>query len=326
MIISRTPLRVSFAGGGTDLPSYYRAHEGGAVLSAAIDRYVYVLINQKFDDDIRLSYSRTAEYVHDVNDVKHPMAREAMKATGVTKGVEIVTVSDIPAEGTGLGSSSSFAVGILNALHAYKGQLKGPRDLAEEACRIEMDVLGEPIGKQDQYAAAYGGLRYYEFHPDGNVSINPLPLSREDMRNFTSHFSLFYSGVTRSASNILSTQDKRTEENLVALSRIKEMAGDTRDAILKGDYSRVGHLLEEGWRLKKTLTAGISNPTLDQIYEKARNAGALGGKVTGAGGGGFFLIAAPPEKMEDVAASLGGLRRLKLNVSHEGSRIIFIER
>jgi D-glycero-alpha-D-manno-heptose-7-phosphate kinase len=328
MIISRTPLRVSFAGGGTDLPSYYRAHGGGAVLSAAIDRYVYVLINQKFDDDIRLSYSRTAEYVQNVDDVKHPMAREAMKAVGVTKGIEIVTVSDIPAEGTGLGSSSSFAVGILNALHAYKGELRSPRDLAEEACRIEIDVLGEPIGKQDQYAAAFGGLRYYEFHPDGNVSINPLPLSRESMRNFASHFSLYYSGVTRSASNILAIQNKRTEENTVTdpLNRMKELAGETKEAILRGDYARVGHLLEEGWHLKKTLSEGISNPVLDQIYDKARAAGALGGKVTGAGGGGFFLVAAPTEKSEDVAKALAGLRRIKLNVSHEGSRIIFIER
>jgi D-glycero-alpha-D-manno-heptose-7-phosphate kinase len=326
MIISRTPLRVSFAGGGTDLPSYYRSHGGGAVLSAAIDKYVYVLINQKFDDDIRLSYSRTAEYVQNVDDVKHPMAREAMKATGVTKGVEIVTVSDIPAEGTGLGSSSSFAVGILNALHAYKGHLKSPKDLAEEACRIEIEVLGEPIGKQDQYAAAFGGLRYYEFHPDGNVSINPLPLSKDDMKDFASHFSLYYSGVTRSASNILSVQNKRTEENVEALARIKEMAGETRESILKGDYAQVGHLLEEGWRLKKTLSTGVSNPALDGIYEKARSAGALGGKVTGAGGGGFFLIAAPLDKGESVAKALGGLRRLKMNVSHEGSRIIFVER
>jgi D-glycero-alpha-D-manno-heptose-7-phosphate kinase len=326
MIISRTPLRVSFAGGGTDLPSYYRNHGGGAVLSAAIDKYVYVMVNTKFDKDIRLSYSHIAEYVQKVDQLKHPMAREAMKATGVSEAVEVVTISDIPAEGTGLGSSSSFAVGILNALNAFKGELKSPRELAEEACRLEIDVLGEPIGKQDQYAAAFGGLRYYEFSPDGSVSVNPLPLSKSQMDDFCSHFSLFYSGVVRSASNILSRQNQRTEVNLDALARIKEMAKETKDAILRGDYAQVGHLLDEGWKLKRTLTEGISNDALDKIYERAKAAGALGGKVTGAGGGGFFVIASPPEKREAVAKALNELRCLKLHVSHEGSRIIFVER
>ena len=240
MIISRTPLRMSFVGGGSDLPAFYRKF-GGAVLSTAIDKYVYVNVNKKFDEGVRVAYSKNEE-VDSIDKIEHRLVRATLKDMGITGGVEIATIADVPSHGTGLGSSSSFAVGILNALHAYKGELRSPRDLAEEACRIEIDVLGEPIGKQDQYAAAFGGLRYYEFHPDGNVSINPLPLSRESMRNFASHFSLYYSGVTRSASNILAIQNKRTEENTVTdpLNRMKELAGETKEAILRGDYARVG--------------------------------------------------------------------------------------
>jgi D-glycero-alpha-D-manno-heptose-7-phosphate kinase len=326
MIISRTPLRVSFAGGGTDLPSFYTQHGGGAVLSAAIEAYVYVLVNQKFDRDIRLSYSKTAEYVPRVDAVRHPMAREAMKATGVTEAVEIVTVSDIPAEGTGLGSSSSFAVGVLNALHAFRGELLSPRELAEEACRIEIEVLKEPAGKQDQYAAAYGGLRYYEFQPEGTVNVQPVPLSPQEREDFSRHFSLFYSGLTRSANNILSRQQERTSENSSTLQRMREMALETRNAILARDYPRVGHLLEEGWKLKRSLADGISNPSLDEMYERVMAAGALGAKVTGAGGGGFFLVAHPPEKAADVEQALDGFRKVDLRISPTGSQIIFVER
>ena len=326
MIITRTPLRVSFAGGGTDLPSYYRAHGGGSVVSAAIDRYIYVLVNEKFDQDIRVSYSRAAEYVSSVDDIKHPAVREALRRTGISGKVEIVTISDIPAEGTGIGSSSSFAVGILNALWAFQGQLKGPAELAEAACELEIEGLKETIGKQDQYAAAFGGLHQYEFRPDDSVGVHALPLSREERERFERHFGLYYTGVTRSAGKVLVEQDRRTGENLRALERMRALSGETREAILGRDFSRVGTLLDEGWELKKGLANGITNPVLEEMYAKAKGAGALGGKVTGAGGGGFLLVAAPPEKSLQVQHALSGHRYLPVHISTEGSRIVFVGR
>jgi D-glycero-alpha-D-manno-heptose-7-phosphate kinase len=326
MIISRTPLRISFAGGGTDLPSYYRQYGGGEVVSAAIDRYIYVLVNEKFDEDIRVSYSRTAEYVSRVEDVRHPMVREAMRASGVTKAVEIVTISDIPAEGTGLGSSSSFAVGILNALYAFRGELRSPRELAEEACHIEIDVLGEPIGKQDQYAAAFGGVQHYIFRPDDGVDVHPLPLAREDRERLSSYLSLYYSGLTRSAGSILQEQNRRTSNNRENLEAMKELARQTRDAILARDFERLGALLHEGWERKKRLSQGVTNPVLDDLYRRAREAGALGGKVTGAGGGGFLLIAAPPQRAPDIERAMSPIKRVPVRITTEGSRIIFVGR
>ncbi|MDE1819999.1 MAG: GHMP kinase [Euryarchaeota archaeon] len=328
MIITRTPLRVSFAGGGTDLPSYYRAHGGGSVVSAAIDRYIYVLVNEKFDQDIRVSYSRAAEYVSRVDDIKHPAVREALRMTGVDGSVEIVTISDIPAEGTGIGSSSAFAVGILNALWAFKGELKGPGELAEAACELEIGRLKETIGKQDQYAAAFGGLHQYEFRPDDSVGVHALPLSREERERFEQHFALYYTGVTRSAGKVLQEQDRRTGtgENLAALDRIREMSGETRKAILARDFERVGRLLDEAWTLKKGLANGITNSVLDRMYSAVMAAGAWGGKVTGAGGGGFLLVAAPREKRVQVEQALSGHRHLPVHISTEGSRIVFVGR
>lgn len=326
MIITRTPLRVSFVGGGTDLASYYRHHGGGSVVSAAIDRYVYVLVNEKFDDDIRVSYSRAAEYVSSVDAVQHPAVREAMRMTGVKGSVEIVTVSDIPAEGTGLGSSSAFAVGILNALWAFQGELRGAKELAEAACELEIDRLHETSGKQDQYAAAFGGLHQYEFREDDSVGVHALPLSREEREHFSQHFSLFYTGTTRSANTILSEQARRTDENLEAYRRMRELSDETRKAILARDFPKVGALMDEGWNLKKGLSRGITNPTLDSMYASAKGAGAWGAKVTGAGGGGFLLVAAPPEKSLQVEHALSGHRHLPVHISTEGSRIIFVGR
>lgn len=326
MIITRTPLRVSFAGGGTDLPSFYRDHGGGSVVSAALDRYIYVMVNEKFDQDIRVSYSRQAEYVQQVDEVRHPAVREAMRMTGVTSSVEIVTMSDIPAEGTGLGSSSSFAVGILNALWAYQGKLKSPHQLAEAACELEIQRLGEPIGKQDQYAAAFGGLAQYEFRPDESVGVHPLPLSRAEREKFESFLGLYYTGLTRSASSILQEQGRRTEQNVGSLEAMRKLSEETKEAILARDFSRVGALLDEGWRLKKGLSQGITNPQLDEMYSLATAAGALGGKVTGAGGGGFLLVFAPPEKSFQVASALKGHRQLPVHFSSEGSRIVFVGR
>ncbi len=325
MIISRTPLRISFAGGGTDLPSYYRAHGGGAVTSAAIDRYVHVLVNEKFDRAVRVAYTRT-ENVDHFADLQHGLVREAMRATKVTEALEIHTIADIPAEGTGLGSSSSLTVGLLNALYAYRGVLKDPAELAEEACKIEIEVLGGTLGKQDQYIAAFGGLHFFEFHPDDTVRATPIPLTAPDRQTLSDHLSLFYTGTNRQAQGILVAQDQRTGENQPALDRMRELARAARDALLKRDWAGLGAALDEGWRLKRTLTAGISTGAIDDAYAKAKAAGAWGGKVTGAGGGGFFLVVHPPSRSAQIESALSPMRRVPIRLPPEGSRILFVGR
>lgn len=296
------------------------------MVSAAIDRYVYVLVNEKFDKDIRVSYSRHAEYVSKVDDIQHPAVREAMRMTGVDGSVEIVTISDIPAEGTGLGSSSSFAVGILNALWAFQGELKGAKDLAEAACELEIDRLKETAGKQDQYAAAFGGLHQYEFRPDDSVGVHALPLSREERERFERCFGLYFTGLTRSATAILKEQVRRTDEKVENYRKMRELSEATKRAIMARDFAEVGRLMDLGWELKKTLSEGITNPALDAMYASAKGAGAWGGKVTGAGGGGFLLVAAPPEKSLQVEHALTGHRHLPVHFSTEGSRIVFVGR
>ena len=325
MIITRTPLRISFAGGGTDLPSFYRSYGGGAVVSAAIDRYIHVLVNDKFDRSIRVAYSRT-ENVDRLEELQHGLVREAMRVTGVTDSLEVHTVADIPSEGTGLGSSSTLTVGLLNALYAHRGVLHDPRALAEEACRIEIDILHGTLGKQDQYIAAFGGLKFIEFQSDDSVRVTPIPLSRDDRRSLEGHLSLYYTGVTRQAQGILKTQDSRTERNREALVRMRAMAGECRSLFLKHDWPGVGALLDEGWTLKKALTDGISTPSIDQAYAAAKSAGAYGGKITGAGGGGFLLVMHPPERSREIEKALSPMHRLAVGIDAEGSRILFVGR
>jgi D-glycero-alpha-D-manno-heptose-7-phosphate kinase len=325
VIITRTPLRISFAGGGTDLPSFYRSHDGGAVVSAAIDRFVHVLVNEKFDRSIRVAYSRT-ENVDRLDDVQHELFREAMRLTGVHEAVEVHTIADIPGEGTGLGSSSSLTVGLLNAFYAYTGRLRDPEELAQEACKIEIDLLHGTVGKQDQYIAAYGGVQQFEFRPDDSVRVSPLPLSTADRASLSDHLSLYYTGVTRRAGGILKEQDARTTENKDSLVRMREIVGETRDAMLGCDWARLGRLLDEGWQLKRGLAAGISNPEIDRWFAAAKGAGAFGGKVTGAGGGGFLLLVHPPERSRQIAAALSPMTRLPVRITSEGSRILGIHR
>ncbi|MGI0132779.1 MAG: GHMP kinase [Thermoplasmata archaeon] len=323
MIITRTPLRISFAGGGTDLPSFYREYGGGAVTSAAIDRYIHVLVNQKFDRSIRVAYSHT-ENVTSLDDLKHELVREAMRLTGVTEALEIHTIADIPSEGTGLGSSSTLTVGLLNALYAYRGQLKDPARLAEEACHIEIEVLKGTLGKQDQYIAAFGGVQYFEFLPDDTVRANPIPLHRRDREALSEHLSLYYTGITRQAQGILKSQDVRTDRNKDALVRMRELAEETRRAMLRHDWEGIGHLMDDGWRLKRSLTSVISNPQIDRAYDDAKAAGAYGGKITGAGGGGFLLVVHPPERSAQIASALSPMERLPVQVQPEGSRVWFV--
>ncbi len=321
MIITRTPLRISFVGGGTDLPAFYRTHGGGAVVSAAIDRYIHVLVNEKFDRSIRVAYSRT-ENVDRLEDVQHELFREAMRITDVRDKVEIHTIADIPGEGTGLGSSSALTVGLLNALYAYSGRLRDPEQLASEACHIEIEVLGGTLGKQDQYIAAYGGLQQFEFRPDDSVRVTPIPIALKDRESLSDHLSLFYTGVARQASGILKDQNSRTVENRESLERMRALVAETRAALLSRDWEALGRQLDEGWQLKRGLSAGISTAQIDRWFAAAKAAGAYGGKVTGAGGGGFLLLVHPPERSHQIAAALSPMSRLPVRITAEGSRIL----
>ncbi len=325
MIISRTPLRISFAGGATDLPSFYRQFGGGAVTSAAIDRYIHVLVNDKFDSAIRVAYSRT-ETVERLDDLQHGLVREAMRLAGIHEALEVHTIADIPSEGTGLGSSSTLTVGLLNALYAYRGILKDPAELAQEACRIEIDILGGALGKQDQYIAAFGGVQFFEFRPDDSVRVAPIPLATQDREALSEHLSLYYTGITRRAEGLLKQQSQRTETNRDALIRMRELASEARNAILARDFLRLGQLLDEGWQLKKGLSEGVSSGPIDERYEAAKRAGAWGGKITGAGGGGFLLLLHPPERSRQIADALSPMQRLPVRITPEGSRILFVGR
>ncbi len=324
MIVTRTPFRISFVGGGTDLPDFYQV-EPGAVVSTAINKYMYIIVNKRFDDTIRVSYSRT-EIVKDVDEIQHPIVREALKLAGITGGVEIVSVADIPA-GTGLGSSSSFTVGLLNALYAYQGVLKSAEELAREACHIEIDLLQEPIGKQDQYIAAYGGLRYIQFNPDETVFTEPLVTDMVSKEELNQNLLLFYTGDSRQARSILKEQKANTRQSdkMGILRKMRDLALELRSQ-MNGSFPPdiLGEFLHRGWMLKNLLATGISNRRIDDYYKKALDAGALGGKILGAGGGGFLLLYCPKEKQLEVRAALSDLTTIEFSMEPEGSRLIYI--
>jgi D-glycero-alpha-D-manno-heptose-7-phosphate kinase len=323
MIISRTPLRISFAGGGTDLAAFYKKHTG-AVTSTAIKKYIYVTVNKKFDDRIRVSYSKT-EIVDHVDELKHGLVREAMKLTGLDKGIEITTIADIPSRGTGLGSSSTLTVGLLNALYAYNGVLKSRESLASEACKIEIEHLGEPIGKQDQYIAAYGGIQHIQFNPDESVYVDPVICTPETKYNLEKHMMLFYTGITRKASTILTKQIENTEKKAENLMKMKVLSEVVRDCICKGNITEFGKNLNQGWLYKRELASGITNPEIDEYYNKALKAGALGGKILGAGGGGFLLMICKPNLQAKVKNALKDLILIPIRLEPQGSKIIYVE-
>lgn len=326
MIISRTPLRVSFAGGGTDLPAFYE-NTPGAVVSTAINKYIYITTNRKFDSKLRASYSVT-EIVEKADDLKHDIIKACLKLVGIGGGIEITSISDIPSSGTGLGSSSTYTVGLLNALYAYVGLHAGPERLAREACQIEIDILGKPIGKQDQYAAAYGGLEYIQFNPDGTVFVDPIMCTRETKQMLESRLLMLYTGLTRSADNILKEQSQNTvsdEDKRRTLSKMKAQADDARLALERNSLDDFGDLLNLGWELKKSLAGGISNPQIDDWYSRARKAGAIGGKILGAGGGGFLLLYAHREQHEIICDALPELKRTPVRFEPQGSKIVFVE-
>lgn len=320
MIIVQTPLRVSFFGGGTDFPHYFQS-EGGCVLTSAVDKYIFVTIKQRFDDLLRIGYTKT-EMVESVDQIQHELIREALRLTGIEKGVEITTTGDIPA-GTGLGSSSTVTVGVLNAMYHMLRQTVSAEELAQQACEIEIQRLGKPIGIQDQYIAAYGGLRFLEFQQDGSVRNNEIILDTQVKRRLNESLLLFYTGITRSADSILEQQQNNIAVNLDALREMKKMAYIAREALCAGDLDSLGLLLHEYWQIKKSLANKISSSVIEEWYQAALKAGALGGKITGAGGGGFLLLYCPYGKREAVRAALPHLRELPFQLEPDGSKVIF---
>jgi len=322
MIISRTPLRISFAGGSTDLPSFSRRF-GGKVLSTAIDKYIYVTVNKKFDDDIRVGYSVT-EITDSVDKINHNLVRESMRKVGIHKQVEITTIGDVPGKGTGLGSSSTLTVGLLNALYAYSGKMTSPEELAKEACQIELEILKEPIGKQDQYIAAFGGLQYIRFNKDDSVHVDPIICSQETVRELSDNLLLFHTGKARQAGKILRTVNVNNSQNIETLLAMKDQVDQIKHCLLHDDIPEIGRIMHEGWELKKRTSTAVSNPQIDLLYSKARKAGASGGKITGAGGGGFLMLFCPPSRQKALRKALGGLRELIFSFEPKGSTIIFV--
>lgn len=321
MIITQTPLRISFAGGGTDFAGYYEKG-GGAVISSAIDKYIYVVIKERFDQKIRVGYTRT-EMVDRIEQIEHELVRECLKLTGMTGGVEIATMADIPSEGSGLGSSSTVTVGLLHAMYAYQGILVTAETLAQQACHIEIEVLGKPIGKQDQYIAAYGSLRRFDFQADGSVGSEAVVLSEEKRRRFGESLMLFYTGITRQADVILSEQKANIEEKRHSLDRIKGQVAEVEACLLSGSMNKIGRLLQAGWGWKKEMTGRISTPEIDALYERALDAGATGGKIAGAGGGGFLLLYCPPSHQEAVREALSEMKELPFSLERDGTKVIF---
>ena len=324
MIIVRSPLRISLGGGGTDLPSYYRTHTG-FVVAAAITRYVYITISEAFWPQIRLKYSKLEE-VESVDQIHHPIIREAMKLAGVAGPyLDIVSLSDIPA-GTGLGSSGSFTTAILGALHTLKRHFVAPQELAEQACHIEIDVLREPVGKQDQYIAAFGGLTCFEFLPDDRVKVEPLKIPAEALANLEDNLLLFFTGTSRSASEILRDQDSKSKENsqemLANLHFTKQLGIESKTALEAGDLRKFAELMAVHWEHKKKRSTAMSNGSIDGYYELARANGALGGKLIGAGGGGFLLFYTEDKTRLRRAMLAAGLREVRSRFDFFGTTVV----
>lgn len=321
MIIVQTPLRISFFGGGTDFPSYFM-EEGGCVLSSAIDKFIFLAIKERFDKKLRVGYTRT-EMVDGIDEIQHELIREALRVTGIEDGVEITTMGDIPSEGSGLGSSSTVTVGALHAMYAYRGEIVSAERLAREACTIEIGTLKKPIGIQDQYIAAYGGMRFFEFLPEGEVKVERIGISPDARRALNDNFLLFFTGVSRSSSSILTEQKSNIQDRFGELREIKQMAYQAREYVETENFDAIGGLMHQSWELKKRLAGTISNGHINDMYEAARSAGAIGGKIAGAGGGGFLLLYVPYERQTRVRAVLKDLQELPFRLEADGTKIIF---
>ena len=326
MIIAKTPLRLSFVGGGSDLKAFYSQAQG-QVVCTAIDKYVYAIVKERFDDMIYINYSQK-ECVSAVADIQHDLVREAMHMTGVTRGIEITTLADIPSSGSGLGSSSSITVALLHALYTYQNTLVTAEQLAREACRIEIDILKKPIGKQDQYAAAYGGLNRFSFGTDDTTRRRRLRLSAAAKRKFSASLLLYYTGITRRADDILSEQTQRLlkSDSFSSMQEMVSLVDPFAEAIEQGDIELCGRLMDRNWHLKKSMAAGISNSRIEAMYQQCKQAGALAGKIAGAGGGGFLLLIVPRERQNRVFNAMRQYRELPFMLTESGSKVIFDDR
>ena len=322
MIITKTPFRISFAGGGSDLPDFYEQYNG-CVLSTTIDRYCYISIHPYFDSGKTLLKYSESELVEDLSQIRHKIFNCVLNEAQL-RGVEITSTADVPG-GTGLGSSSTFTVGLLNAVNCYRGKYLSKGKLAAKACQVEIEKLGSPIGKQDQYAAAFGGLNFIRFHQDGEVSVSPIVMQPETYRRLQQNLVMFYTGDVRSANAILAEQKKNisAEDKAKNLQRMCDLAEEMKGALEQNDLSSFGRLLNDGWELKRTLASGISNPAIDKAYETAMKNGALGGKLLGAGGGGFLLFYCEPGKQEQLRVALR-LRPFPFSFEKDGTSVIYI--
>lgn len=321
MIITQTPLRISFLGGGTDFGEYYRENEG-FVVSSAIDKYIFVIVKERFDDLIYVNYSKK-EIVNSVDELEHELVREAMRVTGIKSGVEITMLADIPSEGSGLGSSSSLIVGLLNAFYAFQGKQVTNEQLARDACEIEIERCGKPIGKQDQYIAAYGGLAGIRFKKDEGVEVERFEIAEGLRRKFGSNFLLFFTGITRKSSQILTEQKENTKNKFAELDRIKGLAVEAKNYIVREHFEEIGGLLNKNWKIKKELSSNISNPEIEIMYNAALMAGATGGKIAGAGGGGFLLLYVNRELQNNVRRALAKYKEMPFLLEADGSKVIF---
>ena len=320
MIITQTPLRISFLGGGTDFPEFYQK-SGGAVVSTAINKFVYVIVKERFDDLIVVNYSQR-ETVSCVADLKHELVREAMQIAGVEKGVEITTLADVPSSGTGLGSSSTVTVGLLQALHTYQGAIVTAEDLVGQACEIELHRCAKPMGKQDQYIAAYGGLRLIEFPANAQARVSNILIPAKVLYEFNRRLMLFFTNLTRSSASVLTEQRENIGDRHEVLCQLRDMAYAGSKYLANGDLDALGRLMHAGWELKKELARSVSNDVINAMYQTALKAGALGGKIAGAGGGGFLLLYCPLDKQDHVREALGHLRELPIGLERDGSKVM----
>ncbi len=322
MVMTRAPLRITFVGGGTDLPIYYEKRDYGAVVSSAINKYIYVTVNRKFDNNIRVSYSKT-EIVDSVDKIEHPTVRESLRLLGIEDGIEVVSISDIPSRGTGLGSSSTFVVALLHALHSYKGEFVNADELAREAVKIEREILREEGGKQDQYMAAHGGIKLMRFRSDGSVDMTSAISHDSNLKRIEDSLLLLYTDRERSSTEIHRDQILNSTEKMGTYDEMKKLAEVTFKAICEGDVNALGEFMNRNWQMKKSLSSKISDRWIDEKYERAIKLGAKGGKLVGAGGGGFLLLVAEPEKHGSIAKELG-LRKIDFKFSQSGSKVIFV--
>ena len=323
MIVSKTPFRMSFVGGGSDVPAFYR-EETGAVLSTSIDKYMYIAVNRKFDERLRISYSRTEE-VETPQQVAHPLVRHALEVAGIDGGIEITSMADIPSRGTGLGSSSAYTVGLLNALFAYRNEYASKERLAHLACDIEICRCQEPIGKQDQYAAAYGGLNLIRFHADDSVSVDPVICEPAVLTDLEASTLVFYTGRARKASAVLTEQCENISVNRPLMRRMVQLAFNLKKELESGQLESVGSILNENWCLKRQMAGGVSDATIDEWYATGLANGARGGKLLGAGNGGFLMFFAPPELHVRISRTLPDLKPVKFRFDRTGAQIVFYQ-